>query len=137
MTELTETQREMLTKEEQTWQTAGAAWMSEAMLSSLFCRLVEVRVELGAVKLVLDLKTAEHDQDHEALDMVAAQLAEAKAILSDLPDHSDLDAAVFEANALRRQLTDAKEKLEKANKLFKEYRKCMHEWVRWEETRGK
>ena len=35
------------------------------------------------------------------------QLAEAKAILSDLPDHSDLDAAVFEANALRRPLKEA------------------------------
>ncbi|KKL84223.1 hypothetical protein LCGC14_1966840, partial [marine sediment metagenome] len=35
------------------------------------------------------------------------QLAEAKAILSDLPDHSDLDAAVFEANTLRSQLAEA------------------------------
>ena len=36
------------------------------------------------------------------------QLAEAKAILSDLPDHSDLDAAVFEANTLRSQLAEAR-----------------------------
>ena len=31
------------------------------------------------------------------------QLAEALAILSDLPDHSDVDAAVLEANALRAE----------------------------------
>ena len=46
MTKLTETQREMLTKEEQTWQTAGAAWVSEWMLTSLFCRLADVRKDL-------------------------------------------------------------------------------------------
>ena len=40
------------------------------------------------------------------------QLAEAKAILSDLPDHSDVDAAVFEANALRGQLAEAQGKLD-------------------------
>lgn len=39
------------------------------------------------------------------------QLAEAKAILSDLPDHNDVDAAVFEANALRGQLAAAQGKL--------------------------
>lgn len=40
------------------------------------------------------------------------QLAEAKAVLSDLPDHSDVDAAVFEANALRGQLDKAQGKLD-------------------------
>ena len=44
------------------------------------------------------------------------QLAEAKTILSDLPDHSDVDAAVFEANALRGQLAEAQGKLAAVDK---------------------
>lgn len=66
----------------------------------------------------LTLMTAERDGLGSQLlsvqqDCITArrQLAEAKVTLSDLPDHSDLDAAVFEANALRGQLVEAQGKL--------------------------
>ena len=49
---------------------------------------------------------------HERIADLERQLAEAKTILSDLPDHSDVDAAVFEANALRGQLAEVQGKLD-------------------------
>ena len=70
------------------------------------------------------------------------QLEEAKALLSDLPDHSDVDAAVFAANAFRGQLAEAKEKLKRCGQ-----ENCMGyrlddaaNWVReerLEEAKGK
>jgi len=53
---------------------------------------------------------------HERIADLERQLAEAKTILSDLPDHSDVDAAVFEANALRGQLAEAQGKLAAVDK---------------------
>jgi hypothetical protein len=38
---------------------------------------------------------------------------------------------------LERQLAEAQEKLEQAGKLFKEYSDHMHEWVRWEQKKGR
>ena len=51
MTELTEVQRGILTEEERTWETAGAAWMNEAMLTSIFCRLADARKALEDERL--------------------------------------------------------------------------------------
>ena len=60
------------------------------------------------------VRIARSQQTKARIISLERQLAEAKAILSDQPDHSDVDAAAFEANALRSQLAEKKGKLEEA-----------------------